>query len=765
MKNLTIKMKLVIIVISTIIIVAGAMFIVSYNSINKLSEETIDYYTKEAYEAKLRTLQGCISLIMKSTEEFYNDYKAGNISEDEAKRLALDWIKKARYGDGDYFWAKDMNLNMLAHPTKSLVGKNVSDMKDPTGKELFKQMQKVAKEKGKGTVEYVWSKPGSDGNVAKYTYLEVFKPWGWIIATGSYLDDVEHNVAVMKEKSDEDIVSTVINMFIAVIILVAVLFFISLYIANRSIVKPIQLLTGTVKALTKFTSAEQKINIDSKDEIGELARYFNEYLANIRSTVSQDQKIVEESEKAIQMVRAGFFVYKVKSETSNRSTNDLKDAINELIDDMNNKFTQINAALTEYGKGNFDYELHLENISGTIGSITNSTKSIGDNISEVMATILISGEKLADNIEILSNSSQHLSSSSNEQAASLEETAAAVEEINGNIKNNTEKINQMKVIEENVLSQATNGEDLAKKTVISMDEINKEVTAISEAITIIDQIAFQTNILSLNAAVEAATAGEAGKGFAVVAQEVRNLASRSADAAKEIKELVESAYGKANSGKKIADDMIEGYSKLQEAINKTKEIIDDVSMASKEQEIGIAQINDAINTLDKNTQENASEATNIANLSREVKSLSERLLIVANNAKFKEKARDQIGDVNLVDKLNNLKLQHIMFKDKTFTRLTENATFSVTKDTECELGKWIKDMESQGENFTTLDDWAKLKEWHGKIHGCVQEYVNKNYDNAPNETLIDIGSQIEEATQEVFKYMDKVKVDVSKGLV
>ena len=157
---------------------------------------------------------------------------------------------------------------------------------------------------------------------------------------------------------------------------------------------------------------------------------------------------------------------------------------------------------------------------------------------------------------------------------------------------------------------------------------------IAGAITVIDQIAFQTNILSLNAAVEAATAGEAGKGFAVVAQEVRNLASRSAEAAKEIKTLVENAATKANEGKKVSDEMIQGYETLNTNTSETIHLIEDVSAASKEQMTGIEQINDSVTMLDRVTQENAHEADAVAQIAHDVSKLANELVSDASSKKF-----------------------------------------------------------------------------------------------------------------------------------
>ena len=243
------------------------------------------------------------------------------------------------------------------------------------------------------------------------------------------------------------------------------------------------------------------------------------------------------------------------------------------------------------------------------------------------------GETLQESSSNMTNSMNNLAEKANEQAASLEETAAALEEITSITRNNTQNATKMATLGQVVKKSVLSGEELASKTASSMDEINEKVKAINSAITVIDQIAFQTNILSLNAAVEAATAGEAGKGFAVVAAEVRNLASRSAEAAKEIKNLVEEANIKTNDGKLISSDMIEGYKELNKNISETINIIEDVSAASKEQMLGIEQINQTVNMLDRVTQENANESNNVSNITNETLSMA---LLLVEDARSKK---------------------------------------------------------------------------------------------------------------------------------
>ncbi|MCK5295096.1 MAG: hypothetical protein KAJ49_10605, partial [Arcobacteraceae bacterium] len=417
----------------------------------------------------------------------------------------------------------------------------------------------------------------------------------------------------------------------------------------------------------------------------------------------------------------------------------------------------INEALIQYGNANFNHKFDLENISGTIGSISFGTKAIGSNVSELLATIMISGEQLSSNIQVLSKSSSSLSASANAQAASLEETAAAIEEISSNIQSSSQNISQMSILSKEVTDSANTGQQLATQTATAMDDINSQVTAISDAITIIDQIAFQTNILSLNAAVEAATAGEAGKGFAVVAQEVRNLASRSAEAANEIKALVDSANSKAASGKNIANEMIGGYSLLSDKIQQNRDMIDMVAQASSEQSKGIAQINDAINIIDANTQENASDATAIDGLAKEITILSNNLIKVSHNATYREEARDQVCDADLVHKLNRLKLEHLTFKNKSFEKLNERASFTVPNEHQCSLGDWIKEIEQENSPLLKTSNWKYLKEQHHLVHASVQEYIDQNAQSDSNEHLLEIANKIEHATGGVFKSLNIVK--------
>jgi methyl-accepting chemotaxis protein len=570
-------------------------------------------------------------------------------------------------------------------------------------------------------------------------------------------DDIQWNI--ISEISEDEILklpnSIQYEVFtITLIILIIIISIISI-LTTKYLVRPIENLKGTLKALSKFSSADQRINIDTKDEIGQLADIFNNYLEKSRKNKVEEQQIVEECEKAIQMIRCGFFEYKITASSSNRTTNDLKNSINILVDDLNEKFSIIKLALIEYGKGNFQYSFRVNNTSGTVGSIATATKTIGDNSSELLATIMHSGNFLQSNISQLSESVNQLSNSAQEQAIFLEKTSSSVQHISTNIKNNTTRIETLQQIDKKLVSKALEGQKLATQTEQSVNQLDQEINSITEAIKIIDQIAFQTNILSLNAAVEAATAGEAGKGFAVVAGEVRNLAGRSAEAAKDIKNLVDNANAKAASSKTIANEMLIGYKELENTIYQTEQIVADVSKSSIEDSKGINQINEAIQHLDDNTKNNAVETNNIKELSNQVNSLSLNLISIASNATFKENSMEQICDQNLLQDINSIKLKLLDFKDKTYNSMFGNNT-SEYKSIDGEFNKWIIDMESKSAMFTNAQEWLHIKNHYKELKENLNIYIKTSH-KLSDESQIELGNQIEKSIQRLFSLLDQIK--------
>jgi methyl-accepting chemotaxis protein len=365
-----------------------------------------------------------------------------------------------------------------------------------------------------------------------------------------------------------------------------------------------------------------------------MSRLINENIENTKRNIQKDKELIKNTIAVANQINKGNLNTKISADSNNPALNDLKNIINEMLHTLNENIQNIMKVLNSYSKLDFRPKISENDLEGVIKELEEDVNILRNVITETLVENKRSGMILGQNAQTLTHNMDKIANAANDQATRLEETAASLEEITSNIKNNTQTTVQMAEFGNKLKNSATTGQVLATNTAKAMEDINAQTTAINEAITVIDQIAFQTNILSLNAAVEAATAGEAGKGFAVVAQEVRNLASRSAEAAKEIKTLVENAKMKTSDGKKIASSMIEGYHELNENIEKTISLIDNVTNASKEQSIGMSQINDAVNNLDKITQQNATSASEADTIARQTLDISNVIIEHANAKEF-----------------------------------------------------------------------------------------------------------------------------------
>lgn len=296
-------------------------------------------------------------------------------------------------------------------------------------------------------------------------------------------------------------------------------------------------------------------------------------------------------------------------------------------------------------EGDFSMAVEIRSERDSLGKALNVML---DSINDLMGNVVMAAEQVATGSKQISDSSIVLSEGSTEQATSIEELTASLEEISTQTESNANNANKANEVTKVVKANADRGNEQMKEMLKAMEEINISSNNINKIIKVIDDIAFQTNILALNAAVEAARAGQYGKGFAVVAEEVRTLAAKSADAAKETTELIENSINKVNEGTKIASETAEFLNDIVREIDKVYELIADIAKASNEQAAGISQISQGIVQVSEVVQTNSSTAEETAAASEELANQAEVLKDLMS--KFKFKSNNKIG--NDINKLN-----------------------------------------------------------------------------------------------------------------
>lgn len=451
--------------------------------------------------------------------------KKGEFTPEEAQFRAKEVLRGLRYAEGEYLFVINQDVVTVMHPIKpELEGKSGVDIKDPNGKALFVEMAKVAKDKGEGTVEYMWPKAGQTAPSPKLSYVKMYKPWGWIIGTGIYIDDVSKEINTIRY-----------GIIVALVVCATVILLFSWVVAR----KIRQALVDAVDASNKLAQGDLTVDIDVKsaDETGQLLGAMQEMIDGIKSVVNQT---IEASHQVSQAA--------------------------DQISEANQSFSQ---------------------------KIT-------------------------------------------EQAASVEETTATMEEMSASIKSTAENSREASNLARSSKSLADGGSVVMEDTIKAMDDINKSSRKIANISDVIEEIAFQTNLLALNAAVEAARAGEHGKGFAVVAAEIRSLAQRTTQSAKEINGLIEDSSEKTSKGVELAQELSKKLTEIGISIKKVTDLMDEVAAASQEQSAGINQVNTAMGQVDQATQANASLVEETSAAAEELAAQARSLLDVVSFFKVED---------------------------------------------------------------------------------------------------------------------------------
>jgi methyl-accepting chemotaxis protein len=436
-------------------------------------------------------------------ENFQRLSNEGRMTEQEAKTAAIAAVRSLRYEGSDYFWINDMRPVMILHPIKTeLEGTDLSDYKDSDGKRLFTEFVDIVRKQNSGFVYYLWPKPGVDKPVRKLSFVKGFAPWGWVIGSGIYLDDVD--AAFWQELRTGILILALIIAFLGG----------AAWFTARSIIAPLGAEPAFVAAIAnKVADGHLQIEIEAGD-----------------------------ADRA---------------------------------------------------------------------SVIFSMKKMVDKLKNVVSDVQTAAGNVASGSSELSSGSMQMSEGATTQAASAEEASSSIEQMNAMIRQNAENA---QITERIALKSSTDALDSG----LAVSEAVKAMKNIAAKIIIIEEIARQTNLLALNAAIEAARAGEHGKGFAVVAAEVRKLAERSREAAKEISSLSLSSVSVAER----AGFML---TKLVPDIQKTADLIQQISVSSKEQSTGADQINTAIQQLNHVVQQNAGSAEEMAATAEELSSQADQL--------------------------------------------------------------------------------------------------------------------------------------------
>ncbi|MBO0906070.1 methyl-accepting chemotaxis protein [Jiella sonneratiae] len=514
-----------------------------------------------------------VDVVMTMIGSISDEVDKGAINKEEGQRRAADSLRSMRFGSGNYFFVVSEKGQMLVHPKPKVEGSQNWDNQDSDGVYMTRK-QIAAAQAGGGFTEYRSSRLGEEQPVPKLSYSALFKPWGWVVSTGVYVDDVEAQFQAALYKS---------LLWLGGILLVLIG---CAWPLARSISRPIKAMTG---AMRRLAAGEKSVEVPARgrrDEIGAMA----EAVETFKDQAVERDRLAGEAEAA----RAGQDEAKQRQAAlDNAKGEDLRAFVGMVetgfdrlsAGDLTVRMT--GAVAPEFEPIRAKFNSSVAALEGAIGQVLSSVGSIRTGLSE----ITVASNDLAQRTE--------------QQAASLEETVAALGEVTSAVNQTADGAGHAQTVATSARRKAEKGGAIVAEAVEAMSQIEASSQQINQIIGVIDEIAFQTNLLALNAGVEAARAGEAGKGFAVVAQEVRALAQRSAEAAKEIKGLIQTSSEQVSAGVDLVTASGKSLEEIVAEVSSMTDVIGRIADSAREQATSLREVSGAADQMDKVTQQNA----------------------------------------------------------------------------------------------------------------------------------------------------------------
>jgi len=534
---------------------------------------------------------------------------------------------------------------------------------------------------------------------------------------------------------------------VAIILIMITLcsFFIYFSIQNNvisSIRKTKQGIQGFFTYLTTTKKELDMIDLDSKDGFGDMARDINDNMLKIKEGLVLDNAVIQEAKYISNMVANGFLVDRIEKKANNVYINELSDSFNHMIDKLRVNLVKSFQTSLQYANRDFTKKVEKNDVGGLINTQLRCLNMIGINISEFLLMVNENGKLLDNKSHALLDLVNNLHNSSMIQAQALEQTSMSLDEITQNVTKTSSQAEDMLKIANATKEYSNSSIELMDNTQKSMVEINDANKNISDAILLIDQISFQTNILSLNAAVEAASAGEAGKGFAVVAQEVRNLASRSAQAATDIKNLVEQATQKSNNGIKYSQEMTSNFQELTKMIENNTNLVNDVATSSQTQMQNISDINSRMKEFDISTHQNADIAKQTKVVAQETQEVSFGMIKAVSLNKFNMNNKFEIDNFNFTQELNSLKIEFTKYKQSILNQINNNSKqIDISSEHKINIENFIN--ENNSNSFSSEIQWKEF------IHNKEQLDL----------LLVKYGESIKQRLEiEALQYSDKIEI-------